>query len=60
MRRAGATDRDGLPLRSKAILLIVVVLLLLVVVELEGVKSMMSAVAVELAVHFALTVGSRV
>lgn len=60
MRRAGATDWDGLPYKSKTILLVVVVFLLLVVVELEGVTSMMSAVAVELAVHFALTVGSRV
>ncbi len=58
---AGATDRCGkLTIRRHLLELVLVVFLLAFASVLEGVVPMMTAVAIELAVHLAITVGSRV
>jgi MFS superfamily sulfate permease-like transporter len=58
---AGATDRHGNLYNLKTLLtLFLTVLLLVFAAWQEGVTNMISAVAIEFAVHLAITVGSRV
>ena len=60
-RSAGATDRNGeINNRRSWFVLFVMVLLFVFAAWQEGVVAMLSAVAVEFAVHFAIVVGSRV
>ena len=60
-RSAGATDRHGeINNRRSLLVLVLTVLLFTFAAWQEGVAAMLSTVAVELAVHFAIVVGSRV
>jgi hypothetical protein len=60
-RGAGATDRRGnLSNRKSFLMVLAIALLLAFAAWQEGVATMLSAVAIEFAVYFAVTVGSRV
>jgi len=60
-RGAGATDRRGNLSNLKTLLTILLTMLLFAFAAWqEGVVPMATAIAIEMAVHFAITVGSRV